>query len=145
MENAIATTQNAAIQSVEYNPIEGFVNTFDLTTDEGKLSTLAALNNTVSLNDHVGEVLQICNVITEPGIRRGRNGAPDSQCQNTYLVDTDGVSYFTQSDGVAKTLRPIVTLFPDLRKSSAGYLPIACIETQLSNGNTMKTLVPKIG
>ena len=121
----------------------GFVNTFDITSDEGKKAVLTAYNAAQSLNDHMDEVLHICDVITMPGIRKGRNGMPDVECQNTYLIDTDGVSYFTQSDGVKRSLNLFVALYPDFGKSSEkGCIDLKCIEQVLSNGNSIKSLIP---
>lgn len=121
----------------------GFVNTFNLDTDEGKNSVLKAYNASEPLNNHVGEVLKICDVMTTPGVRKGRNGMPDMECQNTYLIDTDGNAYFSQSDGVARSLNMFVALYPDMGKSSEkGYIEITCIEQELPNGNTLKTLIP---
>ena len=121
----------------------GFVNTFDLNTDEGKKSVLKAYNAAEPLNNHVDEVLQICDVMTTPGIRKGRNGMPDVECQNTYLIDVNGNAYFSQSDGVARSLQMFVALYPDFGKSSEkGCVEIKCIEQPMNNGNTLKTLIP---
>ena len=121
----------------------GFVNTIDLSTNAGKMKVINATNNSVALKDHMQEVLKINNVITMPGIRKGRNGMPDVECINTYLVDVDGVSYFSQSDGVSRAVRMLVAMWPDMGRESTddGYLPLKCEETQLANGNTMKTLI----
>lgn len=143
MTNEIMTTNGNGVQAVEYAPIEGYINTYDLTTTEGKMATIQHLNDTKPLKHTVGEVLDVCDVITEPGVRRGRNGMPDTACQNTYLITKDGESYFSQSDGVARSIRTICTMFPDMGKGSEkGCISLALKETALENGNTLKTLVP---
>lgn len=145
--------KNTEIQKAENNAITasdnafdiptGFLNTFDLETDEGKKSVLKAYNAAEPLNDHVDEELKICDVMTTPGIRKGRNGMPDVPCQNTYLIDINGKAYFSQSDGVARSLQMFVALYPDMGKSgSDGYVAIKCIEQPMNNGNTLKTLIP---
>ena len=108
-----------------------------------RLQVVSAMNNADSLNDHMDEVLRICDYIIMPGVRKGRGNNPDVECQNTYLVDVDKNVYFTQSDGVAKTLEQYLLFCPDLGKETMpnGYLPLMCVSRELSNGNTIKTLV----
>lgn len=145
MANEIMVSENNAIAATDNNfdiPT-GFINTFDITTDEGKKAVLKSYNASESLNLHVGEVLNICDCITTPGIRKGRNGQADMPCQNTYLIDTDGITYFSQSDGVARSLQMFAALYPDFGKSSEkGCIEIVCVEQNLPNGNSLKTLVP---
>lgn len=140
----VSTTATELAKNPSFEIPEGFINTFDLTTDEGKFSVLAALNGAEPLNDHVGEVLQVCDCITEPGIRKARdNRSEDTHCINTYLVTVDGMAYFSQSDGVARSVRMIAALWGDFGKSTElGYLNLCCIEKKLANGNTIKNIVP---
>lgn len=146
MTNEITTTNSNAIANAETNNFAvptGFINTFDISTNEGKNAVLKAYNGSVSLNAHVGEELHICDCITMPGIRKGRNGAPDMQCQNTYLIDTDGIAYFSQSDGIARSVQMFAALYPDFGKSTEdGYLSLVCVSQELPNGNTIKNLIP---
>lgn len=123
--------------------VEGYINTLPIDTAEGKIATINAYNAAVSLKDYVGVVLHICDVITMPGDRKARSlDQMDTKCQNTYLIDTEGKAYFSQSDGVAKSINVIAAMMPDFGKNSElGYLPLACTETQLANGNTLKQIV----
>ena len=136
------------------------INTLNTDTFDGKITALNALNNAVSLKDATNP-LKICDCIalpgvrkgrnntsdTEcrialPGVRKGRNNTADTECQNTYLIDVDGNAYFTQSDGIARSVRMIYMLFPDFGKSSdVGYLKVRVVEKKLPNGNTIKSLV----
>ena len=119
-----------------------FLNTMNLATNEGKITTINALNNAMSLKDAKDTVLDICDCITTPGTRKGRNGMPDTECQNTYLIDTEGNAWFTQSDGIARSAKMIAMMFPDFGKSTTdGCLHIKVDERQLANGNTIKNLV----
>ena len=145
MTKEITTTNGNAITASDnaFDIPTGYVNTFDLETEEGKNSVLKAYNAAEPLNNHVDEVLHICDCMTTPGIRKGRNGMPDMPCQNTYLIDTNGVAYFSQSDGVARSLQMFIALYPDFNKSSEkGCVDIKCIEQPMNNGNTLKTLIP---
>ncbi len=142
MTNAIVKNEDSQLSNT-FNVPTGFVNTLDLETDEGKNLALKAYGSADSLNNHVGEVLKISDVMTMPGIRKGRNGQNDKPCQNTYLIDTEGNAYFTQSDGVANSLQMFVALYPEFGKSTAeGYIALSCVERPMPNGNTLKTLVP---
>ena len=137
MQNAIANTEN-----VDFAIPTGFINTFDLSTNEGKMKVVNATNNSVPLKDYMDEELHICDCVTMPGIRKGRNGMPDTDCTNTHLIDENGVSYFSQSDGVARAIRMFAAMWPDFGKSTdEGYLAIKCVAQELPNGNTLKTLV----
>ena len=137
MQNAIANTEN-----VDFAIPTGFINTFDLSTNEGKMKVVNATNNSVPLKDYMDVELHICDCVTMPGIRKGRNGMPDTDCTNTHLIDENGVSYFSQSDGVARAIRMFAAMWPDFGKSTdEGYLAIKCVAQELPNGNTLKTLV----
>lgn len=138
-ENITAITATAET-AIDFAPVQGFVNTCDLGTLDGKMRSANAINSAVSLNDHVGEVLRIVDVITMPGVRKGRNGQADTPCQNTYLIDADGVTYFSQSDGVKRSINTTMSIFRTC-DAGKGYLPLACKSDVLPNGNTIKTLV----
>ena len=121
-----------------------FFSTLKTETVEGKIKLQRAYANADSLNDvPEGTVLQICDVIITSGIRKGRKGAPDTECQNTYLIDINGKAYFTQSDGIARDINFIMYIFDDMGKESTeqGYLNIAIVKKELPNGNTIKNAV----
>ena len=141
MTTEIATTNNDL--DVNFNIPTGFINTLDLSTNEGKIATVNAMNNSEPLNNHVGEIIEVVDCITIPGIRKGRNGAPDTECVNTHLIDTKGNVYFSQSDGVARSIRSFAALWPDFGKGTTveGFLPMVCKNIELANGNTLKTMV----
>lgn len=132
METAIAKTNQQETAS--------YINTIDLAAStENKVKVANAVNAAASLNGHEGEVLHVSDVITMPGVRRGRNGAPDAECTNVYLVCETGEVFFTQSSGVARSVNFIVALFPDCNAGN-GYIPVVCKEQQMPNGNSLKTL-----
>lgn len=143
MTNELAKNNTAiASQNNAFDIPTGFICTCDIETEEGKKQVMNAYADSESLANHVGEVLKVCDCMTTPGIRKGRNGQNDTECQNTYFIDVDGKSYFSQSDGVARALQMIATLYPKFGKDTEkGYIEIACKENSLPNGNTIKTLV----
>ena len=146
MTKAIEKTEKNEIVSqgnVNFNIPTGFINTFDLETNEGKMKVINAVNDSVPLKDHMNEELHIIDCVTMPGIRKGRNGMPDTECKNVHLIDENGISYFSQSDGVSRAVQMFAAMWPDFGKKTtdAGYLAIKCIAQELPNGNTLKTLV----
>ena len=127
---------------VDFSVPSGYINTFDIQSDDGKIKVINSVNNSVPLKDYMDEELHIQDCITMPGIRKGRNGMPDTNCTNTHLIDVNGVSYFSQSDGVARAIQMFAALWPDFGKSTElGCLRIKCVAQDLPNGNTLKTLV----
>ena len=135
---AIATAEDTAI---DFAPVQGYINTCDLDTLDGKMRSA----NAIMVLEHGeiierGEVLRVVDVITMPGIRKGRNGQADTPCQNTYLIDEDGITYFSQSDGVKRSINTTMSIFKTC-DAGKGYLPLACKADVLPNGNTIKTLV----
>lgn len=133
MSNEITTVSAAASETNER-----FRNTLNLSTVEGKKATVNALNNAMSLNDYNDTPLTIVDIITSPGVRKGRNGRPDTPCQNTYLIDVEGRAYFTQSDGIARSANAILAMF-DVAEIHSG-IPMKVSTAKLANGNTIKSL-----
>ena len=148
MTEAIATVNNngnSISTGIDFNIPRGFINTVDMTTAEGRNTVVKAINDAVSLNDFVGMEIKVKDIITMPGVRKGRNGASDMPCQNTILIDTDGVAYFTQSDGIARGIQTYGAIFWDANgnlTASEGYLSLMVKERELPNGNRLKTIVP---
>lgn len=124
---------------------QGFVNTCDISTRQGKITVIKAVNNAQSLADvPEGTVIDVCDIVTKPGIRKARDPRlPNTPCINTYLIDTDGNAYMSQSDGIAQSAEFIVSAFPDMGKSDPERcVPLFVKVTPLPNGNTVKSLVP---
>lgn len=120
-----------------------WINTMNLSTFEGKAATINALNSALSLKDAKDTVLDICDCVTTSGMRKSRDPrVPDTECQNTYLIDTTGNAWFTQSDGIARSVRMIAMMFPDFGKNTPdGCLHLKVQANELPNGNTIKSLV----
>lgn len=120
-----------------FNISEGFICTLDRTSTEGKVAIAKALNGSEPLKDHMDETLHLVGVITTPGIR-AQSGA---NCTNNYLVLDDGTVLFSQSDGVTRSLKVIAALWgADLHDGKT--VDVKCISQNLTNGNTLKTIIP---
>lgn len=121
----------------DFNITDGYICTLDRTTDNGKVAIAKALNGSEPLKDHMDEVLHLAGVITTPGTR-SQTGA---ECTNNYLVLDDGTVLFSQSDGVTRSLKVIAALWSgDLHDGK--NIDVKCITQNLTNGNTLKTIVP---
>lgn len=140
MTNEIVAAENVSISDQGFTVTdEQFYNTLALDTIEGKKATLNAVNNSDSLNDYMETPLEVVGIITTPGVRKSRQqGAPDVQCQNTYLVCADGKSYMSQSQGIARSANLLHAMFTP--EEIAAGLKLKCVNKSLKNGNTLKSL-----
>lgn len=145
MSKEIVKSETAIVENenVNFAIPTGFINTINMETNEGKMKVVNAVNSSVPLKDHMDEELHIVDCVTMPGIRKGRNGSPDTNCVNVHIIDVNGVSYFSQSDGVARAVQMFAAMWPDFGRHTTeeGYLRIKCIAVELANGNTLKNLV----
>ena len=144
MSNEImVANENAIVESGhstnDFEIPRGYICTVDISTFEGKMAVMNALNGSESLSDHVGETLIVKDVVTTRGIR-SRTG---EECVNTHLILADGSALFSQSDGVQRAVCSLVALFTVNGVCDFGDgIAIKCVEQTLKNGNTLKTLVP---
>ena len=121
----------------DFNITDGYICTLDRTTDSGKVAIAKALNGSEPLKEHMDEVLHLAGVITTPGVRAQSGTA----CTNNYLVLDDGKVLFSQSDGVTRSLKVIAALWAgDMHDGKT--VDVKCITQSLTNGNTLKTIVP---
>ena len=141
MTNKIVTAQ-----ADTFKPVEGFICTIDMSTDDGRDKMLNALNGAAPLTRiPVGTEFDVVDVITMPGERKSRETGAVNTCQNTYLLvrmDDGSVKPFvTQSDGIKRSINIIMTAYPSCHKSNTDCLTMAVKEENLANGNVTKSLV----
>ena len=130
MPNELATTNqlnNIATTS------DGFVNTVNMDTFEGAAAVANALNASVSLNDYDGEILDVVDIVTVPGVR----AQTGEECINTHLILDDGTTVFSQSSGIARSARFIVGFLGDFIHDG---IRLRVKEQKLRNGNILKSL-----
>ena len=122
------------------------LSTVTMESDHDKNRVLRALNMAESLATAVqpGQPFDVVDVFQTPGVRRSRmEGMPDMPCTNTYFLCADGRALMTQSDGIARSCNMLLALYPDCGKDTErGCLTLAVSERKLSNGNTIKSVVP---
>lgn len=113
-----------------------FICTVDNRTFEGKRAIVNARNSAKSLNSYgEGKRLDVVGVYTTPAIR-SQTGQP---CTNVYLFTADGNTYFTQSEGINRSILDIVDMFPDMNAENGG-IPVVVNSTALSGGKSIKSL-----
>lgn len=132
-ETQLATVENTDLYTPsQYSSIK------PSDTDTRKL-VVNAMNNSTSLSEMEGKVLDVIGVFTKPGVRRSRekNGT-DQPCTNTTLVCSDGTAYFSQSEGVRNAVDNFMAadLFAE-----GEVVQMKLVSSKLPNGNTRKTLV----
>ena len=137
----VKAEETAAITTAtpDFNIPEGYICTLDMTTNEGKVKVATALNGCEPLKNYVNKVIELAGIITTPG-KRSVSG---NYCTNNYLVLADGKVLFSQSDGVARSLNVITALW-GANLQAGETVKVKCIEQTLSNGNTLKSVVPDI-
>lgn len=117
------------------------INTLDLSSVEGRVKTLNAINSAMSLDGMEETPLHVVDVVTTPGTMRDRKTGEEYPCQNTYLVTQEGTAYFTQSMGIARSINAICKMFPDMGRADGLECLTMVVHSQvLPNKNTLKTV-----
>lgn len=108
--------------------------TVDNSTFEGKRAIVNARNSALSLNGIGDTPITVIGAYTAPGVR-SQNG---QKCVNVYLFAKDGKTYFSQSQGIYRSVLDIYDMFPDFNAPD-GIL-VAVKETPLGGGKSTKSL-----
>lgn len=113
-----------------------FVCTVDNKTFEGKRAIVNARNSAKSLNSYgEGKRLDVIGAYTAPAVRP-QTGQP---CTNVYLFAADGNTYFSQSEGINRSILDIVDMFPDMNAENGG-IPVVVNAIALGGGKSIKSL-----
>lgn len=108
--------------------------TIDNSTFEGKRAIINARNSALSLNGIGNTPITVIGAYTAPGVR-SQNG---QKCVSVYLFAKDGKTYFSQSQGIYRSVLDIYDVFPDFNAPD-GIL-VAVKETPLGGGKSTKSL-----
>lgn len=111
-----------------------YICTMDNSTFEGKRAIVNARNSALSLNAIGSKLLNLIGVYTARGVR-SQTGQP---CVNIYLFTKDGNTYFSQSQGIYRSVLDIYDMFPDF--NSPDGIPVVVKETPLGGGRSTKSL-----
>ena len=129
--------ENAATPNVTGNGFEPQQYlTFDRHIPANRVRMFNARNSATSLKNLGDTPIDIVDVMTQIGTR-ARSGNP---CQNTYIFAADGQVYFTQSNGLGKTINELVDMVGGDFKTNTtnGYVKVQIKETSLSGNRSYK-------
>lgn len=111
-----------------------YICTMDDGTFEAKRTVINARNNALPLKDIGDATLTIIGAYTTPGAR-DRMG---KKHVSVYLFADDGNVYFSQSQGIYRSVMDIYDMFPDFNVPNG--IPVAVKVTSLADGRTTKSL-----
>lgn len=126
------TTVNKTAQNTDVN--YRYICTMDNSTFEGKRAIVNARNSALSLNEHGAEPLTVVGVYITSGVR----SQTGQKCANVYLFGKDGNTYFSQSQGIYRSVLDIYDMFPDFNAPDG--ITVAVKETSLNGGRSTKSL-----
>lgn len=111
-----------------------YICTMDDSTFEGKRAIVNARNSAVSLNGCGAEPLTVIGAYIAPGVR----SQTGQKCANVYLFGKDGKTYFSQSQGIYRSVLDIYDVFPDFNAPDG--ITVAVKQTALGGGRFTKSL-----
>lgn len=111
-----------------------YICTMDNSTFEGKRVIVNARNSALSLNAIGDTPLTVIGAYTAPGVR----SQTGQKCVNVYLFANDGNTYFSQSQGIYRSVLDIYDMFPDFNAPNG--IPVAVKTTSLGGGRSTKSL-----
>jgi hypothetical protein len=100
----------------------------------GKTRHRHARNSALSLNGRGAEPLLVVGAYIAPGVR----SQTGQKCANVYLFGKDGKTYFSQSQGVYRSVLDIYDMFPDFNAPDG--ITVAVKQTPLGGGRSTKSL-----
>ena len=114
-------------------------------TPQAKANQFNALNSANSLTEYKGETLTIVGFVSMPGTRTVRDpitGIDTNQTvptDDTVFLDDKGNGWFTQSHGIAKSVRNLIAAYGEPANWPDGKLKVQIVETKTGRGK-MKLL-----
>lgn len=111
-----------------------YICTMDDTTFEGKRAIVNARNNALSLNAIGDTPLTVIGAYAAPGVR----SQTGQKCVSVYLFANDGNTYFSQSQGIYRSVLDIYDMFPDFNAPDG--IPVVVTEKSLGRGRFTKSL-----
>lgn len=126
------TTVNETAQNTAGN--YRYICTMDDSTYEGKRAIVNARNSAVSLNGCGAEPLTVVGAYIAPGVR----SQTGQKCANVYLFGKDGETYFSQSQGIYRSVLDIYDVFPDFNAPDG--ITVVVKQTALGGGRFTKSL-----
>lgn len=126
------TTVNETAQNIDDN--FRYICTMDNSTFEGKRAIVNARNSALSLNGHGAEPLTVIGAYITSGVR----SQTGQKCANVYLFGKDGKTYFSQSQGIYRSVLDIYDMFPDFNAPDG--ITVVVKQNALGGGRSTKSL-----
>ena len=135
-ENEQMNEENEQMNETAQNIADNYryICTMDDSTFEGKRAIVNARNSALSLNERGAEPLPVVGVYIAPGVR----SQTGQKCANVYLFGKDGKTYFSQSQGIYRSVLDIYDMFPDFNAPDGIILAVK--QTPLGGGRSTKSL-----
>lgn len=111
-----------------------YICTMDINTFEGKRAIVNARNSALSLNGRGAKPLTVVGAHIAPGVR----SQTGQKCANVYLFAKDGNTYFSQSQGIYRSVLDIYDMFPDFNAPDG--ITVTVKQTPLGGGRFTKSL-----
>lgn len=111
-----------------------YICTMDVSTFEGKRAIVNARNSALSLNGYGAEPLTVIGAYIGSGVR----SQTGQKCANVYLFGKDGKTYFSQSQGIYRSVLDIYDMFPDFNAPDG--ITVVVKQTTLGGGRSTKSL-----
>lgn len=128
--NDVTVNETAQNTAVNFR----YICTMDDSTFEGKRDIVNARTSAVSLNGRGAEPLTVIGVYIAPGVR----SQTGQKCANVYLFGKDGKTYFSQSQGIYRSVLDIYDAFPDFNAPDG--ITVVVKQTALAGGRFTKSL-----
>lgn len=127
---------DATVNEIAQNTAETYryICTMDNSTFEGKRAIVNARNSALSLNGCGAKPLTIVGAYIAPGVR----SQTGQKCANVYLFGKDGDTYFSQSQGIYRSVLDIYDMFPDFNAPDG--ITVVVKQTPLGGGRSTKSL-----
>lgn len=126
------TSTNEPMQAVVDN--HRYICTMDVSSFDGKRAIVNARNSATSLASLGGKPLTVMGVYVTPGVR----SQTGQKCANVYLFAKDGKTYFSQSEGIYRSVLDIFDMFPDFNAPDG--ITVSVKQTDLGGGRSIKSL-----
>ena len=145
--NEVINKQTGEIEDVSTDNVYGnTIRSFpQATTAEAMANQFNALNSANSLSDYKGDTLTIVGFVSTPGTRAvrdpitGIDTGQNAPTDDTVFLDDKGQGWFTQSHGIAKSVRNILAAYGTPDHWPDGKLKVQIVETKTGRGK-MKLL-----
>ena len=148
-ENEIIDSAVSAADKISrlQNPGTVVFSTIDDSTFAGRLATVAALQDTVSLNEHLGESIELANIVCQviEVNAKGVDGIERKvETVRVILVGKDGTAYHSVSEGVLGAVQTFLGALGQPSTWPEGFITVTAVETRTRSGYKVMSLVPVV-